>query len=115
MNDKETKTYSLISRLPVAEFWYKGKSHTHPVQRQILIIREDDMRFVGYELKAGHQVRSLKEVRENCIVKTYRKDRIAKFGDYCRLRMNAKNFMKDPNQSTLERKSLSTLFGYLAG
>jgi hypothetical protein len=43
-------------------------------------------------------------------IRTYRKDRIARWGDYSRLRMSSKNYFRSPNRTTLQRSSLTTIF-----
>lgn len=101
------KTYDLVAHKPVARFYYKGH-HTHPVRRTVLVIEEKDNLLVGYEIREGDTVRTVNEALEQ--VKSYRKDRIAKWGDYSRLRMSHKTFMKDPEASTLERQPILTMF-----
>jgi len=105
MNTK--KTYDLVAQKPVARFYYKGK-HSHPVRRTVLVIEDRENMIVGYEIREGATVRTVAETLG--IVKSYRKDRIAKWGDYKRLRMSSKTFMKDPNESTLERSGILTMF-----
>ena len=104
---KKTKIYDLVANKPVARFYYKGQ-HSHPIRRTVLIIEEKDNLLIGYEIRSGNEVRSVKEAL-SC-VKSFRKDEIAKWGDYCRLRMSSKTFMKDPESSTLERQSIVTMF-----
>jgi hypothetical protein len=97
---KNVKSYKPVARLPVAKFYYQG-NHTHPVRRTVLIIEDTKEQFVGYELREGRITRSLAEAGK--FIKSYRKDRIAKWGDYSRLLRTAKSLKKSPNQSTLER------------
>lgn len=101
------KIYDLVSKKPVARFYYRGK-HTHPVRRTILVIEDRDEMIVGYEVREGGTVRTVPEALQ--CVKSYRKDRIAKWGDYSRLRMSAKTFLKDPGATTLEREPIMTMF-----
>lgn len=102
------KEYDIISDKPVARFYYQGQSHTHPVRRTVLIIEDHANHFVGYEMREGSQVRSF----ESAPVKTYRKDRIAKYGDYCRLRQSEENRMKSPSESTLVRAGIGNILKY---
>jgi hypothetical protein len=101
------KTYDLVTHKPVARFYYKGQ-HSHPVRRTVLIIEDRDDMIVGYEIRVGDTVRTVSEALDS--VKSYRKDRIAKWGDYSRLRMSSKTFMKDPNETTLERFPIMSMF-----
>ncbi len=101
------KVYDLVAKLPVARFYYQG-THTHPVRRTVLIIEDRKDTFVGYEFREGTIVRDVTEALKH--VKSYRKDRIAKWGDYARLRMSYKTFMKSPDASTLERYPILSMF-----
>lgn len=107
MKTKKQKVYDLVPRNTVARFYYQG-SHTHPIRRTVLVIEESDTHITGYEIREGGKIRSVKEARN--AVRTYRKDRIAKWGDYKRLRMSAKNFMNDPEETTLVRSSIQSMF-----
>jgi hypothetical protein len=104
---KYPKIYDLVAKKPVARFYYQG-THTHPVRRTVLIIEEKPNLIVGYEFREGQTVRTLAEALNN--VKSYRKDRIAKWGDYKRLRMTTKTFLKSPEDSTLERFPILVMF-----
>lgn len=104
---KTSKVYQPVSRLPVAKFYYQG-NHSHPVRRTVLIIEENKYQFKGYELREGNKTRSLTEVSGH--IKSYRKDKIAKWGDYSRLRSTAKSLKKSPNQTTLERFPIVGMF-----
>ena len=101
------KVYDLISHKPVAKFYYQGH-HSHPVRRTVLVIDEKEDMIVGYEVREGDTVRPINEALRS--VKSFRKDRIAKWGDYSRLRMSAKTFLKDPEASTLERFPIVSMF-----
>mgnify|MGYP000871577344 CR=1 FL=1 len=98
----ETKDYDIIKSSPVARFYYQGKSHTHPVRRTILIIEDLPTLLIGYEMREGSKLRSIKDAP----VKSYRKDRIAKYGDYSRLRKTKVGAKKDPSESTLNRTEI---------
>ncbi len=104
---KLPKVYNVVSKKPVARFYYQGK-HTHPVRRTILIIEDKKDVITGYELREGNDTRTLSEALRH--VKSYRKDKIAKWGDYCRLRMTSKTVFKNPNTSTLERLPITSIF-----
>lgn len=93
--------YQPVRNLPVARFWYQGH-HTHPVRRTILIIESKPKMFVGYELREGRTIRSLKDAP----IKSYLKEKIA----YTRsLRPDAPLRRKNPNTSTLQRDKLMGL------
>lgn len=64
--------YDPVRNLPVAKFWYQGH-HTHPVRRTVLIVKTTPTMIVGYELRDGNTVRTLKKAP----IKSYRKDKIA--------------------------------------
>lgn len=102
-----SKPHNIITIKPLARFYYKGK-HSHPVRRTVLIIEEGANLITGYELREGSQVRSLAESMKH--IKTFRKDKIANWGDYGRLRMSSKNVFKDPEESTLERLPITDFF-----
>jgi hypothetical protein len=102
-----TMPYKLVEKLTVGKFFYQGKSHTHPVRRTVVILEERADEFVGYELRSGNMVRTLKEAIEGRKVKTYKKSKIARFGDYCRLR-NRRD-VTDVSASTLRRMELVDL------
>jgi hypothetical protein len=106
---KSQKIYDLVAKKPVARFFYQGK-HSHPVRRTVLVTNETETAITGYELREGTKVRSAQEAVTSGCVKTYRKDRIARWGDYSRLTRNSRNFWRDPNQSTLDREPIMTVF-----
>ena len=101
------KVYEPISHKPVAKFYYQGH-HSHPVRRTVLIIEDKEDMIVGYEFREGDTIRTVNEALRS--VKSFRKDRIAKWGDYSRLRMSSKTFLKDPTESTLERFPIVSMF-----
>jgi hypothetical protein len=104
---KETeKKHPILKTLPVAKFFYKG-SHSHPVRRTILVIENNRDDIVGYELREGNTVRSLKQMVNN--IKKYKKSRIARYGDCSRLKNYITNKKKKANESTLQRLPLSAI------
>ena len=103
---KPAKVYDLVEKLPIIRCYYQGSSHKHPVQRTMAVIHEDENVITGYEFRCGREVRTVAEAR-NCI-RSYRKDRIAKYGDYIRLRASSQTLMKDPEETTLTRESILT-------
>lgn len=103
----KTKVYNLVAKKPLARFYYQG-SHTHPVRRTVLIIEETDTLITGYELREGSIKRSPRDALG--YVRSYRKDRIVKWGDYCRLLMSSKTVLNDPEKTTLERFPIVSLF-----
>jgi|GEM_PF-2966748 hypothetical protein len=98
--------HPIVRKLPVAKFYYQG-NHTHPVRRTVLVIKNTKTKIIGYEIREGKTVRSLKQMLRS--IKTYNKSKIAKYGDYSRLTMSSKNCLNDPNKSTLERLPISAL------
>lgn len=66
--------YPLVKQTPVARFWYKGQSHTHPVRRTVLVVESTRDIIRGYELREGNEIRKLSQAP----IKSYRRDRIAK-------------------------------------
>ena len=107
MEGRKEKTYEILARKPVAKFYYQG-SHSHPVRRTVLLLEETDTFLRGYEFRMGNIVRTPSEAMRE--IKTYRKDRIPKWGDYCRLRMSSKTFLNDPQKTTLERFPIVAMF-----
>jgi hypothetical protein len=98
----ETDTlYGIVKTNPVARFFYRGQSHSHPVRRTVMIISTDKEHITGYEIREGETVRVVNEAP----VKTFRKDRIPNWGDYWRLR----RYGKPAEVSTLKRCSLRNL------
>jgi hypothetical protein len=95
---------SMVERKPIARFFYQG-SHTHPIRRTVLLLKETADSFTGYELRAGRTVRALNQAP----VKTYRKVDIARYCDYSRLRQTAKARLISEKKSTLIRKGWGDL------
>ncbi len=89
--------YDLLNNYGVARFYYKGNSHSHPVRRTVRLIKTTKDYLTGYEIREGETVRELEESP----IKTYRRSRIPKWGDYWRLR----RYGNDPAESTLVRCS----------
>ncbi len=104
---KSEKVYDLVCKKPVARFYYQGE-HSHPVRRTILVIEDRKDVLTGYEFREGSTVRTAEQALKT--IKSYRKDKIARWGDYSRLRMSSTNFLKNPQASTLERLPLVEMF-----
>jgi len=104
---KKRKVYDLVSKRPVARFYYQG-THSHPIRRTVLIIEETPTLIRGYEFREGSSVRTKDKALKK--VKSYRKDRIAKWGDYSRLTMSSEGFFKNPKKTTLERFPILVMF-----
>jgi hypothetical protein len=62
----------LVENHPVARFYYRG-AHSHPVRRTVLVTRSTETDIVGYELREGNAVRTLKTAP----LKSYCRARIA--------------------------------------
>ena len=99
--------YNLVTQKPVARFFYKG-THSHPVRRTVLVIEDREDSIIGYEFREGSTVRDLSEARKH--IKQYSKDKIAKWGDYTRLRQTSVGFMHAPEETTLVREPIMTMF-----
>jgi hypothetical protein len=95
---------SMVERKPVARFFYQG-SHTHPIRRTVLLLKETADTFTGYELRCGRTVRALHQAP----IRTYRKTEIARYSDYSRLRQTARSRLISEKKSTLVRKSWADL------
>lgn len=100
------KSYEVVADMPVCKLFYQGH-HSHPVRRTGLIIQETDDKFVVYELRNGDVVRDIDEAKGH--IKSYRKDKIARFGDYVRLSKTKMAKYKLKTDSTLRRLSLADL------
>lgn len=100
MKAKKSKVGSVVT------FKYQG-SHSHPITR-VVVIKEDTPTFYkGYEIQEGNIVRTKEEAKQT--IRTYRKDRIAKYGDYSRLTKSKATQNKRPNQTTLMHLNALTL------
>lgn len=99
----DMKNYKIIRQHPIAKFFYKGQSHTHPVRRTVVIIENKPNYLIGYELREGAETRTLK----NAPIKTYSKCKIAKIKELdSRRTLKAKASKKDLSKSTLSRLQL---------
>jgi len=103
---KANKEYELVRNQPVAKFYYQG-SHSHPVRRTILLIKDktNNNIMVGYELREGKTTRNL----ENAPIKSFRRSDISSYGDYVRLRYSQTNKKRKKSESTLTRTNLMNL------
>jgi hypothetical protein len=99
-----TKQYEPVAVTPVARFYYQG-SHSHPVRRTVLVVDETPTVITGYEMRSGRNIRSFGEAK----IRSYRKDLIAKYGDYSRLRRNRTNYSRLDSESTLTRTEMFDL------
>ena len=100
--DMERKVYKFIKTRPVAKFFYKGRSHTHPVRRTVLVTELAQNRIVGYEIREGANVRPF----EKAPIKSFLKGRIAKIGQVDRRRKIAEQARSDGlrlDRTTLQR------------
>lgn len=103
---KATKKYNIIGRLSLAKFWYQGQSHTHPVRREVILTGNSRTHLVGYEVRVGRDTTPV----DVAPIKSYRKDKIARYGQFCRIRESKKNQDKDMTASTLVRRPLIEYF-----
>ncbi len=95
----------VVRNQPVADFYYKGPSHSHPVRRRVVIVNLTRTHVSGYELREGHLTREIDEAP----FKTYRRDRIATRGQ-CRLESKVRRVSKTRlSETTFNRKPLQTL------
>lgn len=101
----KTAKYEIVGTNPVARFYYKGQSHSHPVRRTVLIVDDLPDLIVGYEVREGNEVRNVKEAP----IKSFRKDKIAKYGDRVRLRSSKNTKTKKVTDSTLQRFNIMSL------
>ncbi len=107
-----TKTKKLpapVAKNPVARFYYQG-THSHPVRRTVLVLEDRPDCLIGYEIREGGVVRPLPVAGMKRCVKRYNKAEIARWGDYSRLTKSNKASDNNPNRSTLQRASLTSLF-----
>jgi hypothetical protein len=96
------KNYKLVNTHPVARFYYKG-SHSHPVQRTVLITESTEDRIIGYEVRVGSVVRQ----PNSAPIKSYLRRKIAKMKQR---RISQKRdwliITRGPEVSTLKRERL---------
>jgi hypothetical protein len=71
------KEYPLVRNQPVAKFFYKGRSHTHPVRRTVVLTESNPTYFKGYELREGSEIRQFGQAP----IKSFSKRKIAKIGE----------------------------------
>lgn len=100
------KNYKLVNTHPVARFYYKG-SHSHPVQRTVLITESNESHIIGYEVRVGKVVRNpnaapIKSFLRRKIARVEQR-RISQKRDYLII-------TKGPKVSTLKR---TRLYDYL--
>ena len=96
------KNYNIIDDRPAAKFYYQG-THSHPVRRTVLIIEDLPEMIIGYEMREGNEFR---KTVKSAPIKSYRKDRIARYGDYSRI-PNPK--LLQSRRTTLSRVDLFSL------
>lgn len=95
----------LVRNLPVADFYYKGPSHSHPVRRRVLVTNNTKKLVTGYELREGNIIRDI----DSAPIKSYRRDRIATRGQ-CRVDSTARKVPQSKlTETTFMRKSLREL------
>jgi hypothetical protein len=102
-----SKEYPVVRNQPVAKFFYKGNSHTHPVRRTVVLIESKPNYFRGYELREGSEIRNFGQAP----IKSFSKSKIARLGQIDRrrkLRASAEG-NADLNRSTLQRASFIDL------
>jgi len=93
----------LVRNLPVAKFYYKGRSHTHPVRRTVLVSSQTTTHITGYELREGNNTRTI----DDAPVKTYLRSKIAT-RKRCRSDSAMRNVSKNKlNETTLSRCGLN--------
>ena len=101
----QKKNYEILRNKPVAEFDYEA-SHSHPVKRTIVIIKDglkNPKIMTGYEIREGLTTRSLK----NAPIKSFRKDKIATIGQLDLRRNTRKNAKANElDKTTLRRSNL---------
>ena len=104
----DVKEYTPVRNQPVARFFYKGQSHTHPVRRTVVVIENKPNQIVGYELREGAQVRHFGQAP----IKSYRKDRIARIRNVDKRRRIVSSAViegADLESSTLQRTNFLDL------
>ncbi len=71
---KKTRDFPFTKTLPVARFYYRGRSHTHPVRRTVLLIESTPTHLRGYEVREGTIVRNFNKAP----IKSFKRNAIAK-------------------------------------
>ncbi len=100
-NQKEKMKRNLLKTKPVAKFFYKG-SHSHPVRRTVLLDTVTSTHIGGYEIRCGNETFSLQDAP----YRSYSRNKIAKSGDYCRIKRTRKYKNLSDSHTTLERMEL---------
>lgn len=94
------KEYKIVRNKPCAKFFYKGRSHTHPVRRTVVLIESKPTYIRGYELREGSRVRELGKAP----IKTFTKGRIARISEIdSRRKLRQETSQNELNRTTLER------------
>lgn len=99
-----SKEYPVVRNQPVARFFYKGKSHTHPVRRTVVLIESKPSYIRGYELREGSEIRNFGQAP----IKSFSKSKIARIHQLDR-RHKARTTAVDQNRTTLQRVAIVDL------
>jgi len=100
-----TYDYEPVRNLPVAQFYYRGQSHSHPVRRTVVIVDSDRNHITGYEVREGNITREI----DSAPIKTFCRVKIATRGQ-CRTDSTPRSVSKKRwNESTLTRTGMSAL------
>jgi len=100
------KDYPVVRNQPVAKFFYKGQSHTHPVKRTVVLIESHPNYFRGFELREGTDVRPLGRAP----IKSYSRKNIAKIREIdARRELRATTPSAKQDSTTLKRFSFADL------
>ncbi len=98
--------YPIVRNKPIAKFFYKGQSHSHPVRRTVVLIENQENFIRGIELREGASTRDLTDAP----IKTYSKDSIATIGELDRRRVLRTNSTKKQlGDTTLSRYAIADL------
>lgn len=101
------KKYKLVNSRPVARFYYKG-SHSHPVQRTVLIIESTDTYIRGYEVREGKLTREVADAP----IKSYKRSKIAR-NKNLRLEQRVSYFTITGRNTEVTTLKRGALFDYL--
>lgn len=91
----------VLRKKPVAKFFYQG-NHSHPVRRTVILDQNTSEYISGYEIRSGNDVFTLQDAP----YKKYIKSKIARVGDYSRIRRTKKYMNISADTTTLERLEL---------
>lgn len=91
----------VLRKKPIAKFFYQG-NHSHPIRRTVILDKNTTDYIAGYEIRSGNDVFTLQEAP----YKQYSKAKIARAGDYCRIRRTKKYQNVSADTTTLERLEL---------